>query len=197
MMKKRNELEPDWSHWLNMAKISPHEAILLSLNVEPRLINDKRPQPRIALTLDQRKDLHLSQASREERREQLFSAISARTIKSNYDLAPLPLDLSVVRIGLTEFVNWVTHLPRPWKLPRELKNLEVVRMNDVQDKRELKSYQKLLIALAIHHYQYDPTARRSTVTAKIHRLLKNNALSLSEETIRNCLKESYKLIEHE
>jgi hypothetical protein len=197
MMKKRNELEPDWSHWLNMAKISPHEAILLSLNVEPRLINDKRPQPRIALTLDQRKDLHLSQASREERREQLFSAISARTIKSNYDLAPLPLDLSVVRIGLTEFVNWVTHLPRPWKLPRELKNLEVVRVNDVQDKRELKSYQKLLIALAIHHYQYDPTARRSTVTAKIHRLLKNNALSLSEETIRNCLKESYKLIERE
>jgi hypothetical protein len=61
--------------------------------------------------------------------------------------------------------------------------------------RELTSYKKILIALVIKHYGYDPNDEKSPVTHHIRSRLADVGLSLGDDTIRKCLKSSARLLD--
>ena len=195
MPKTTDRLAPDWCHWLNMASVTVDEAIFLSLNVDPRIKSVRDFASKKGLTRTDELKLQERLAPYTDRLNQVGSALVARNLISLVQNSPLPLDRSQTPIQLQTFIKWVASLPIDWKLPTDLESLMEVRPPARDNPRELASYQKILIALVIKHYSYDPNDEKSPVTHHIRSRLADVGLSLGDDTIRKCLKSSARLLD--
>lgn len=199
MSPEHREVAPDWEHWLNMSEVRARDFVLLSLNVEPRLFPVKSSAVRIDYRLrPQMEEATLRAESFKPRLEQLISAVESKSSKSLFGNAIYrlpPGDKSLVTVELASCLRWAASLPRPWTLPGDLSALIANPAGESgaalkESPRELLSYQKILIALVMKHYEYDPNKERSNVTAKIKARLSAVGLHLDDDTIRKCLRNS-------
>jgi len=190
MPKTTDRLAPDWGHWLNMASVTVDEAIHLTLNVDPRINTVKEFASSRGLTRVDGPNLKARLAPYADRLNQSESAFFARHLLPVTQSAPLPLDRSRIRIELQSFIKWVTTLTSRWDLPTELESLGSTKPPSRDNPREIASYQKILIALVVKHYSYDPSDQKSTVTSRVRDRLNELDLFLDDETIRKCLKNS-------
>jgi len=199
MSSEHREVAPDWEYWLNMSEVKARDFVFLSLNVEPRLFPIKSSAARIDYRLrPQIEEATLRAESFKPRLEQLISAVESKSSKSLFGNAIYrlpPGDKSLVTLELASCLRWASSLPRPWALPGDLSvliaNPAVESGAAVKESpREILSYQKILIALVVKHYEYDPSAERSNVPAKIKARLSAVGLHLDDDTIRKCLKNS-------
>lgn len=190
MPKTADRVAPDWSHWLNMTTMSIEDAVNLSLNIDPRIVTEKGFQFARGLKNEHSMEIQERLRPYRTRLQQVEAALAARTLASNFGSQPIPLDRSQIRIELQNFIEWVTTLPIKWELPTEMESLISSKAPRKDNPKELTSYQKILIALIVKHYQYDPADEKSPVTSQIRRRLEDIGLSLDEETIRKCIKNS-------
>lgn len=190
MPKAADRLAPDWDHWLNMASVTVDEAIFLSLNVDPRIKSVRNLASKKGLTESDGLKLKERLAPYTDRLSQVESALVARVLPSFIRHAPLPLDRSKIQVGLQDFIKWVKTLTINWDLPAELESLINAKLPTRDSPREIASYQKILVALVVKQYNYDPSDEKSPVTSQIRGRLEAVGLSLDDETIRKCLKNS-------
>lgn len=190
MPKAADRLAPDWKHWLNMATVTVDEAIFLSLNVDPRIKSVRDFSSKKGLTKLDGLNLKERLSPYADRLNQVEAALLARVLPSLIQYAPIPLDRSKIPLGLQSFIVWVKNLPTSWGLPAELEGLMNAKLPTRDSPREIASYQKILIALVVKHYKYDPAHEKSPVTSQIRGRLEAVGLSLDDETIRKCLKNS-------
>ena len=184
MPKTTDRLAPDWGHWLNMATVSLYEAVYLSLNIDPRI--EKAGGFRQSRGITRVDDIQLKKRGKpyEDRFKQAESAIVQRTLVSNYFNAPMPLDRSLIQVSLPNFVSWVAGLTNPWDLSNELVSLHAMGLKTEEDPRLIASFEKILLALAISHFNFDPFAKKNGAARDIHLETKKLGLEVSVSNIR-------------
>lgn len=186
-----------------MSEVTAREFVLLSLNIEPQLFPSHHPTRRFDIESKAQLDEVKRRAnSFQTRLNQLISAVESQSSKKLFGASIYrlpPGNKSLVTLQLASCLAWAESLPRPWAIPHSLSSISASRKEQpslMQDHpKEVMSYQKLLIALVKFHYDYDPTAKKSTVTSKIKSRLESVGLHLDDETIRKCLKNSARWLE--
>lgn len=81
--------------------------------------------------------------------------------------------------------------------PKPLVHAVAKSSTDTENTKVKEGLLKILIAIVIDAYGYDPNVKKSTVTQDILNALSSCNLSLSENTIRNRLKEAAELLPRE
>lgn len=103
--------KPVWKYWLNLAEVTVDEAVCLSLDVEPSIL-DELDERRLAV--DRRPPVQDFRVNFVLRRDAARSHIRARRLHARYD-GPRRKNL----VALADFRTWGESLPAPFSFPRE------------------------------------------------------------------------------
>jgi hypothetical protein len=187
MPKITDRLAPDWAYWLNMASVSLDDAVYLSLQIDPRIKKDRKFSQARGITKEDASQLKGREKPFIDRFKQAESAVIQRTLASNCSNIPVPLNRSLIKVTLANFVSWVAGLTNPWDLSKELSSPHAPGLKTKEDPREIASFERMLLAIALARFSFDPFAKRNGTAKDIHLETKKFGLEVSESNIRQKL----------
>lgn len=192
-----------YDFWSKAAYWEKDEAVALLLGRNPKVVNSKsiRSEHRQSLTIEMFNDIS----------ELLSRAMTARQIdftlgpggilawakRSGIEF-PAELEAAVLRNG-QELKDWkaiaATLAADVGKLKTTLSELETAPPpNKALGTREKEGYLKLIIGMAIDGYGYDPSEARSPLAGELSGNLQKLGISISDDTVRNYLKQAKELL---
>lgn len=173
----------DFEYWARMPSLYLHEAVSLSVGVEPKYLKKLLDEPEDVLE-EIAKPLAFARRRAEQFKRQFHTYRSESKIRS------------------AEFLTWISAVD----LDVHDKTLEAlnrfhgesdaaIQMNKRPDKRELDSVAALFTAMAIEQFGYVPSAKRSPTVKEIQDLAASLGISMSDDTIRHYLRHGAKFID--
>ena len=168
----------EWTDWAKMPSWTADEAAALTLGLSPQLV---RKYP----------DVHHPIIDRFHR----FTNMIARACAAN--------DLANSEYGITpdDYLAWATRygFDVPAELAAEVTSAQATTPKRTKDKplgtRERDTLLKMILGMAVAGYGYDPLASKSSTVKEIHDDLIRQGLNLDQDTIRNKLRESTRLLD--
>lgn len=181
----------DFQYWGQMEKYQLHEALVLSVGVEPKHFGEKTLDE-ISKKIDQNR-LYPALEYLAKRREQFrrkfptgyngWLSISPRNLKAWFD-----------EISLDVHVDFYAELER--RFPKAKVKEENKIEKDISP-QERETLLKLIAAMACEQYNFDPEAVRSSATSSIRDDIETVGLRMDSNTIRKWLKEAMALVPKE
>lgn len=168
----------DFEYWGQMAEFKLHEALLLSVGIEPRYV-DERVIDSAAKKIGQNNLIPAIEylAKRREQFRRHFPsgyndwyAISPRALKSWFD-----------EISLDVYPDFYAQLDR--RFPNALTKVESGPEKEISQ-QERETLLKLIAAMACEQYNYDPNEIRNSVTSSVRDDIHAVGLSMDPKTIR-------------
>lgn len=180
----------DQDYWGQMTEYSLHEALLLSLGIEPERISERFLAD---LTKDHEKG-HVWTAYRYlVRRQDQFRRFFARTGWGYIPRRPAELKRWFEEIDLEVHPGFDAALERRLKkLEPKQARVESSKNLSSQERRTLLS---LIAAMSCEGYSYDPTASKNEAVPNIRDDLELVGLSLDPKTVRKWLSEASDLVD--
>lgn len=185
----------NYAYWKNRDSYSKSEFVWLSMGLEPSPQLDKHLQatPASLETLDEsiRKEGML-------RASLVSSARGIEDISGNISAEHAHEWLQTIEIDVPDGFRKALELAWRRLTPKEAqeKNQQHIEVGESNgpDSREMRSMARLLTAIAIEEYGYNPNARRSPLPNQLEGICDQNGLGVSAETIRKYLRLGAKLI---
>ncbi|WP_073194991.1 hypothetical protein [Roseovarius marisflavi] len=172
----------DFAYWAQVPHFTNHEALFLSLGVEPSHFSEDAVR-KMAVSLSKGVDLWDTLRYMLRRRDQIsrkfpmFSGagrIRPKELFSWFDL-----------VSLDVHPGFSSHYLKPETVASDSPGEGL----DVRPhKREIDSICQLFAAMVIEYYGYDPSAARSPVPKEVNELAAGMGLQMSEDTIRKYLR---------
>ena len=181
----------DFEYWAQVRHLSKHEALFLSLGVEPDHISPDEVKE-MATSLGKGGDLWEALKYMLRRREQIERQFPDYVCHGEIEPEQL--------FDWFELVNLTVH---PAFTSRYLaNNVPASSTDDPTDetrphKREIDSVCQLFTAMAIEYYGYEPDAIRSPIAKEIGELAASLGVEISDDTIRKYLKRGARFISPE
>ncbi|MFK5979541.1 MAG: hypothetical protein QM488_11705 [Rhizobiaceae bacterium] len=181
----------DFRYWGQMAEYELHEALLLSVGVEPRHFSEKTLDE-ISKKID-KDTLYFALEYLAKRREQF-----RRKFPVGYDkwfpISPRNLKAWFDEISLDVHADFYGELER--RFPIKTAKVESKFEKDISS-QERETLLKLIAAMSCEQYNFDPEAIRNTATSSIRDDMETVGLSMDSNTIRKWLKEAATLVPKE
>jgi hypothetical protein len=182
-----DEREPNWPEWVSLSRVSVVEAVALSLDIDPHKLStnssaweDDEPVYEESAEFDRR----LKMAGRHTGPG---AALEGRWWDNRH---------SVV---LRDFVVWAKRVR--WSMPPELAKVvdETPQppTETVDDPRLLKTFQKMILGMAMLKYEFDPKAARSDAPGRIAAALDLRGLRVTSDTVAKRLREAAHALQDE
>lgn len=188
------DMFPDYDYWGMRDRISVEEFVWLSIGLEPDE-NLKRYFERSSSRSGNQNARLRKEAQR--RRDLLNAANNLRDQRDSIRTDVAKEWLDQVQLAVPEAFQGA--LLKAWKrLNAKDAVLAVTTPNEDErrpEPREMRSIAKLLTAIAIEEYGYDPRAARSPIPGEIEGISDKHGLSISKETVLKYLRLGAKLIE--
>lgn len=201
MSTEHGEIAPNWEHWLNMSEVTAREFVILSLNVEPKIVSNHSSAKRFdSQSKSQIDEVKQRLGPYQPRLEELISALRSQSSKSNFGNAIYripPGDESLVALPLASCLTWVAALTCPWTVPERLASLakETAKIphapqakDHPDDLRLVRTFERILLSVALSHFGFDPDKSKNNAAKDIHLETKKYGLEVSVATIRQKLK---------
>jgi len=175
----------DFEYWARMPRLHLHEAVSLTVGVEPE---------------------YLEELLKEE--ESLLETISNPLVfakrRAEQFTRQFTLGQNIRSIQTDKLLDWINAVSLAVHT-EALKHLErfhgkrgkLTAPHARPDARELDSVTTLFTAMAIEQFGYDPTAKRSPTVKEIQDLAASLGITMSDDTIRHYLRRGAKFIDPE
>lgn len=184
----------DFEYWGQMPEYSLHEALMLSVGVEPKHFGEKRIDD-AKKTMD-RKPLIPSIEFLVRRHEQFYRKFPTGP-GGKYRVGPAFLFDWFTDVSMAVHSKFMERLQRRAvgeQLAQPGVNRETSLIPLKADKREIDKVAQLFVAMAIDHLGYNPMAKRSPIPKEITDLAASMGLTVSDDTVRKYLKLGAKFI---
>ena len=186
----------DFVHWSKAAHWTLDEAIALSFDKEPEVVNWKKIEPLIDKTVfakayAKRRDLALRASRVNKLSDPVMPVVFISWAKELYIDLPSALLNELEKIGNTA-INW----RKEWiKLKAKYDELQTqANHSNLGNTQKTENLLKAFACIAIDAYGYDPESKKSTTTNDILKALKEHGKSIDPKTIRAWLKEGLELL---
>jgi hypothetical protein len=180
-----------FEHWARMPRLSLHEVALLSLGADPSCMRDDKFAD-LKKTRDSGKPLWAAHASFLEQRE-IFSRCYHFT---GYGYVAEPIG-SIKRwiddLGIKVHPQFYEGLEARL-LPKDVQTAEPAPLTKSISSQERETLFKLIAAMAVKGYMFDPGASRNPATADIQSDLDQLGISLDQKTILKWVREACEII---
>jgi hypothetical protein len=190
------DMLPDYDYWGMRDRIGVEEFVWLSIGLEPDE-NLKKYFEQSSSRLGNKNARLRKEAQR--RRDLLTAANNLRDQRNSIRTDVAKEWLDQVQLAVPEAFRGA--LLKAWERLNTKDAVPVVTTPNEDDKkpepRELRSIAKILTAIAIEEYGYDPRAARSPIPGEIEGISDKHGLSVSKETVLKYLRIGAKLIEGE
>lgn len=173
------EHKADFDYWSKMQYFTLDETTCLTIGFEPKFFNEKVFNSCIEEKYKFRNIPEFFFKRREQinRKFELFYSNSRVRFDELFEWIKT-VDLDVTSDLIISFQTIVDRRTGKQK----------VRVSEKFDNREKIAIAKLLVAMAIDHYGYDPKAARSPIPKEIQDMCATLGLSISDDTVRKYLK---------
>lgn len=185
------DYQADFDYWGKMEKFDLHEAMLLSVGVEPKHIGEKR----------------LSEAKKVMEKEALVAPLEFLVRRHEQFIRKFPSgSFGTARVSPSSLINWFDEVsmevhPEFMSVLRARLKRRVYGTSATSepskmktDRREVDKIAQLFTAMAIDNLGYQPKAKRSPVPKEITDLAADMGLDVSDDTVRKYLKLGAKFI---
>lgn len=181
-------LAADMPYWGQMAHYSLHEALMLSVGIEPTLINSE--------SLDEilRRENRIPALTYLEKRRELFRRGFRRSHWDFYPAEPAWLLDWFGKIALDvapSFKAELTKRSKSQEPEREVPEDASVSLTS----QERKSLLTLIAAMACEQYNYNPSAKRSAAVSDVQSDVEQIGGAMDAKTVRKWLKEAAILVD--
>nr|WP_323780132.1 hypothetical protein [Amylibacter sp.] len=176
----------DFEYWAQSPYYSAHEALLLSVGVEPTHITEQDVS-RFAQSIEQRKGLWEPLVYLVRRKQQFDRKFPPRI--GSHRVRPVELFGWFEQVNLSIHPKFHSHYLTD-KPPSD----DVVSKPVKTDKREIDSICQLFVALSIEYYGYRTDNKRSPVPREITDLMAQMGIEMSEDTVRKYLRRGAKFL---
>jgi len=185
------EYAADFEYWGQMAKFQLHEALLLSVGIEPRHVEERDidfatkniGQNRLAPAME-----YLA-----KRREQ-FRRYFPAGYNGWHSIRPKELKAWVDGISLDVHSDFYAQLEQRTASPKAIVKKESEKNISLQERETLL---KLIAAMSCEQYGFDPEKSRNPATSSILHDIETVGLTMDSNTIRKWLKEAVALVPNE
>lgn len=175
------DYEADFVYWSQSPYFTLHEAVLLSLGVEPGSISEDTVETLAARNTEEQENLWEPLRYLLRRREQMLRQF--RRGSSRVQISPRDL------FAWFEVVQLEIHPEfKSMYLDSLAKSQGTERGAPKADKREIDTICQLFAAMAIEYYGYDPHSARSPVPREIVELAASMGISIPDDTVRKHLR---------
>lgn len=190
------DMLPDYDYWGMRDRISVEEFVWLSIGLEPDE-NLKKYFEQSSSRLGNKNARLRKEAQR--RRDLLTAANNLRDQRNSIRTDVAKEWLDQVQLAVPEAFRGA--LLKAWERLNAKDAVTVVTTPNEDDRkpepREMRSIAKLLTAIAIEEYGYDPRSARSPIPGEIEGISDKHGLSVSKETVLKYLRMGAKLIERD
>lgn len=185
------EYQADFDYWGKMEQFECHEALILSVGIEPKLFDENR----------------LTDIVKRSKWETQIEPVDYLVKRREQFVRKFPVsDYGSLRVGPDFLFNWFTEIALDvhpsfldalrFRVNRNAptSNATALTVKQKTDRREIDKIAQLFTAMAIDHLGYDPKALRSPAPKEIANLAAEMGLRITDETVRKYLKLGAKFI---